>query len=175
LFVANLQAPDGVSRFTFDSAGAAIPNGFIPTPKAVLDVQFPATAANHPPNCSHVTLSPSQLWPPNHRYVQVTATGASDPDPGDTANLKIDAITQDEPVDARGDGHTAPDAALTTPPSARVWVRAERSGAGDGRVYTLLYAATDTQSASCHGSATVTVPIAPGTPAIAPPYNSLQP
>lgn len=175
LFVANILEPGGVSRFAFDSSGTAIPNGFIPTTKEVLDVQFPASSANHPPNCSHVTLTPTRLWPPNHRYVAVTAVGASDPDPGDAARLMIDGITQDEPVKGRGDGNTSPDAALATPPAARAWVRAERSGVGDGRVYTLHYAAADTHGASCHGSARVTVPIAPGVTAIAPPYNSLQP
>jgi hypothetical protein len=175
LFVANVYEPGGVSRFTFDGSGTAIPNGFVSTPNTVLDVAFPPTPANRPPNCARVTLSPKVLWPPNHRFVVVTATGASDPDPGDAVTLRIDRITQDEPVNGRADGNTAPDAVLATPPADHARVRAERSGAGDGRVYKLHYAASDTHGGHCQGSATVTVPISPGQPALSPPYNSLEP
>lgn len=175
LFVANVSAPGGVSRFTFNSLGAAIPNGFIPTPTPVLDVQFPARPVNRPPSCAHVSLSPKRLWPPNHRYVKVTAAGAIDPDSGDVASLLIDRITQDEPVNGYADGNTAPDAVLATPPGDHAWVRAERSAAGDGRIYTLHYAATDTHGAKCDGRATVTAPIVPGRLAHEPPYDSLKP
>ena len=173
LFVANLHAPGGVARWTFDSSGTAIPNGFISTPNAVVDVQFPAAPANRPPDCSGVTLDRTRLWPPNHRYVKITATGATDPDSGDAATLVIDAISQDEPVNGMGDGNTAPDAMLATPPADHAWVRAERSATGDGRVYRLHYTATDSHGATCQGSATVSVPHDKGKRAIAPPYDSL--
>ena len=41
---------------------------------------------------------------------------------------------------------------------AQVKLRAERSGRGDGRVYTIAYAAKDPSGASCSGTVTVTVP-----------------
>jgi hypothetical protein len=135
---------------------------------------------NAPPDCSNVTLDITTLWPPNHKLRTVTASGAVDPDIGGTVTLVIDAITQDEPVNGRGDGNTAPDAFLTSPVSAEAAVRAERAGPGDGRVYLVHFTATDQFGATCDGTATVSVPHdrRPGGAAIdsAPPsFNSLNP
>lgn len=117
-----------------------------------------ATWNNSPPNCSAVTLDKTTLWPPNHKLVWITASGATDSDIGDHATLVITGVTQDEPVNGLADGNTAPDAFLTSPASNRVQVRAERSGIGDGRVYRISYTATDTHGATCSGVATVGVP-----------------
>jgi len=159
LFVGNADPPGGVSRWTFDGSGAARFNGTLSTPSpVVLDIQFSRQPVNRPPDCSRVKVSPARLWPPNHRYVKVTVSGAVDPDAGDSVTLAIDAITQDEPVNGRGDGDTAPDFVLATPPADHAWVRAERSGQGDGRIYQLHYTATDEHGATCGGLTTVTVP-----------------
>ena len=113
---------------------------------------------NAPPDCSAVALDVTTLWPPNHKLKTVTASGAVDPDIGGTVTLVIDGITQDEPVNGRGDGNTAPDAFLTSPASAGAAVRAERAGPGDGRVYQVHFTATDQFGATCDGTATVGVP-----------------
>lgn len=132
---------------------------------------------NAPPDCSHVHLDTTSLWPPNHKFVTITASGATDPDPGDSATLVIDGISQDEPLDAGGDGSTTPDATLTSPRSNHAQVRAERSGSGDGRVYRVHTTATDTHGATCTATLKVGVPHDQGHgPAVdsAPPsYNSL--
>ena len=135
---------------------------------------------NAPPDCSAVVLDTTSLWPPNHKLRTVTASGAVDPDIGGTATLMIDGITQDEPVNGRGDGNTAPDAFLSSPLSDQARIRAERAGPGDGRVYVLHFTATDQFGATCDGTATVSVPHdrRPGGAAIdsAPPsFNSLNP
>jgi hypothetical protein len=113
---------------------------------------------NLPPVCSAVVLDVTRLWPPNHKLRTITASGATDPDIGGTVTLVIDAITQDEPVNGRGDGNTAPDAVLTSPVSDEARVRAERAGPGDGRVYRVHFTATDQFGATCEGTATVGVP-----------------
>ena len=48
-------------------------------------------------------------------------------------------------------------------------LRAERSGRGDGRVYTIAYTAKDPSGASCSGTVTVTVPHDKRGPAITAP------
>jgi hypothetical protein len=111
-----------------------------------------------PPDCSKVVLDTTRLWPPNHKLATVTASGATDPDVGDSATLVIDGVTQDEPTNGLGDGDTAIDAFLSSPLSSHAQVRAERSGTGDGRVYRVHYTATDTHGMSCSGTATVGVP-----------------
>jgi hypothetical protein len=113
---------------------------------------------NAPPDCSAVVLDTTSLWPPNHKLHTVTASGAVDPDIGGTVTLVIDGITQDEPVNGRGDGNTAPDAFLSSPLSDEARVRAERAGPRDGRVYVLHFTATDQFGATCDGTATVGVP-----------------
>jgi hypothetical protein len=137
------------------------------------------TAANQPPNCTTATASPNLLWPPNHKLNTITVSGVTDPD-GDPVTVTITGVTQDEPVNAIADGNTSPDAVLTNPPSNQVSVRAERSGIGDGRVYHILFTATDPSGGSCTGDVTVGVPHDQGGQPIpidsAPPsYNSLTP
>jgi hypothetical protein len=172
LFVGNGPEDAKVSRFTFDAAHNATFNGAFPMLNGVAGVAFaPSTAENHPPDCSHVFLDRPRPWPPDHRLVAVTATGASDPDPGDAATLAINAVTQDEPVEDQGDS-TTPDAILTRPHTNHASIRVERSDFGDGRIYTLHYTATDTRGARCQGTATVSVPLEQGGPAAQPPYLS---
>lgn len=135
---------------------------------------------NAPPDCSDVVLDVTTLWPPNHNLRKITASGATDPDIGGTVTLVIDGITQDEPVNGRGDGNTAPDAFLTSPVSASAKVRAERQGPGDGRVYRVHFTATDQFGAICSGTARVGVPHDRGRGRVpidsAPPsFNSLVP
>ena len=87
-------------------------------------------APNDPPDCSLATASPALLWPPNHGLVRIAIRGVVDPD-GDRVVIEVTDVGQDEAVDAPGSGNTAPDAQR-----APLAVRAERSGQGNGRVYT---------------------------------------
>lgn len=112
--------------------------------------------ANRPPDCSNAAADPSLLRPPNHRLRLVTVGGVSDPD-GDAVTIHVSGVTQDEPVDGRGDGNTSPDWRIGSE-GEQVWLRAERSGSRDGRVYTLSVTATDAHGATCTGTAAVRVP-----------------
>jgi hypothetical protein len=92
-----------------------------------------------------VTLTPSVLWPPNHRLVTITAdiqvSDGTDPVPAVT----LVSITSSEPDDGLGDGDTAGDiqSASIGTDDRTFQLRAERSGTGPGRVYTVVYRATD--------------------------------
>jgi hypothetical protein len=110
---------------------------------------------NAPPSCSDVTAGPS-LWPPNHKYRLRTLTGATDPD-GDPVTITILGVTQDEPLNGLADGNTSPDA-KPGGTSDQVFLRAERSGLGDGRVYRIAFLADDGQGGTCTGVAVVGVP-----------------
>jgi Calx-beta domain len=116
----------------------------------------PPPDGNEPPDCSAVTASPDTLWPPNHKLRSVTLSGASDPD-GDPVALTVTGVTQDEPLNGRGDGNTAPDAEPGASPD-EVLLRAERIGKGDGRVYEITFTGDDGQGGSCQGTTTVGVP-----------------
>lgn len=111
---------------------------------------------NSPPDCSGVTASQESLWPPNHKLRSITLSGGSDPD-GDSVTLSVTGVTQDEPLNGRGDGDTAPDA-RSGASSNEVLLRAERSGTGDGRVYEISFTGDDGRGGRCQGSVTVGVP-----------------
>jgi hypothetical protein len=108
----------------------------------------------HPPNCANARANPSILWPPNHKFHKISIVGVTS-DAG-TPKITILGVTQDEPLDALGDGSFAPDAQLG-PNGSSVSVRAERSGLGDGRVYRITFKAKNTIG-YCTGSVTVGVP-----------------
>jgi hypothetical protein len=110
----------------------------------------PADPPNTAPDCSGVQPSRNRLWAPNHKFRLVGLAGATDPD-GDAVSYEIRSVTQDEPV-LRG-----PDARRGER-SDQVWLRAERRGKGDGRVYRIEYLAWDGHGNACDGTATVVVP-----------------
>lgn len=113
------------------------------------------TALNHNPICGTVTGGPS-LWPPNHKLRLITLTGATDAD-GNPLATTVTGVTQDEPLNGLGDGDTSPDAMPASAPD-QVWLRAERSGTGDGRVYRVGFTVTDGLGGVCTGTADVGVP-----------------
>jgi hypothetical protein len=102
----------------------------------------------------NISVSPAYIWPPNHEMVNITVT----PDITD-ANLDtvaITSITSDEPDNGLGDGDTTGDTAITGDLTGAV--RAERSGKGDGRTYTVTVTATDCAGNETDFTATVEVP-----------------
>lgn len=110
------------------------------------------TGPNSAPLCAAAVAQPAALWPPNHQMVGVAIEGIVDPD-GDPVVLRVTEVASDEAVDAPGSGNTAPDVQLD--PLA---VRAERSGQGDGRIYTIAFVADDHRGGTCRGVVTVCVP-----------------
>lgn len=106
------------------------------------------------PVCSAAQAFPAVLWSPNHQFVPIIVMGVTDPD-GDAVTITVTGVTQDEPVNAKGDGNTSPDAVIE---AGAALVRAERSGKGNGRVYQVSFKAKDGKGGSCTGAVTVGVP-----------------
>ncbi len=112
---------------------------------------------NRPPDVSGAYPSIGCLWPPNHKFVDVTIEGVTDPD-GDEVSITITNITSDEPtatIEGAGGAKHAPDADGVGTDTASL--RAERSGKGNGRVYEITFVASD-GIAETEGSVTVCVP-----------------
>lgn len=125
------------------------------------------TQSAHVP-CTSATAGPVALWPPNHTLRTVTIGGVS--------NVEITGVTQDEPIEGTGDGDVSPDAAAGAA-AGTVRLRAERSGTGDGRVYTIGFTGVSADG-PCSGTVTVAVPQNQSKPAVdsAPPsYDSFGP
>jgi hypothetical protein len=111
-------------------------------------------AANRPPDCTAAAVSPAVIWPPNGQMAPVAITGVTDPE-GGAVELSVTAIFQDEPSTPG----TADATGIGTP---NVFLRAARSGSGDGRVYHLRFTVTDELGLACTGEVTVCVPHSQG-------------
>lgn len=133
--------------------------GLLFLPPALACVGREAVIVRLPPDCTGATAQPDDLWPPNHEYVEVQILGVTDPE-GDPVAISVIGVRQDEPVEGMGSGNTCPDAVGL--PGASPWVRAERAGGGNGRVYHITFTAVDPSGAGCAGEVVVCVPRSQG-------------
>lgn len=122
---------------------------------------FPVTVRDTMSPQIVLTLSPTVLWPPNHRLVDVgTIVTASDK--CGTPSVVLTSITSSGADDAvgSGDGNTARDIQGANPDTLDFdfQLRAERNGGGEGRVYSVTYTTADGSGNSTHATARVVVP-----------------
>lgn len=112
-----------------------------------------------PPVCD-AQPADQRLWPPNHKWRTVTnLPTATDPDVAegeDTLTASASTVVQDEPVNGKGDGNTAPDARFSNGDTLQV--RSERAGPGDGRFYIVSITFTDSSGDSVTCESNVVVP-----------------
>jgi hypothetical protein len=108
-----------------------------------------------PPVIDSISAAPNSLWPPNHKMRPIGLTVRSHDLCGPTT-WRISGIESNEDVDGLGDGHTSPDWAILGPHQARL--RAERSGRGSGRVYTIHIEVADDSNNTSSGTVKVYVP-----------------
>jgi len=107
-----------------------------------------------------VGLSPEQLWPPNHRLIDIAASLAA-ADLCSTPAVALVSIASNEPDDGNGDGSTANDiqGADVGEADLAFELRAERRTGGDGRLYAVTYAATDASGNATTATRYVLVPL----------------
>lgn len=103
---------------------------------------------------------PSTLWPPNHRMVAVQVSFEIEQDLSGAGAFVLSSMGSSEPDDGSGDGDTPADMLGFAAGDAanRGWLRAERSGRGPGRVYSLTYSVEDGAGNAATCQATVAVP-----------------
>ncbi len=118
------------------------------------------TFDNQPPRIDGIIANPSVLWPANHKLVRVNlSVTAVDNMPG-PISCQIQAVTSNEPDNGLGDGDTAGD--IQNISGLTVSLRAERSGGGKGRVYTIAVRCADSIGNASVGTTTVVVPKSQG-------------
>jgi hypothetical protein len=107
-----------------------------------------------PPTIVEVSASPNNLWPPNHKMIDVSisviASDLVDPHPVS----RIVSVTSSQAANGTGDGNTAPDFAITG--LLTLQLRAERTGSTD-RVYTITILTSDFTGNQSSSTVTVTV------------------
>ena len=107
-----------------------------------------------PPAISGVSANPSILSAPNHKMRDVTISyNVADNFSPAICTL---GVTSNEPVNGTDDGDTAPDWEVLD--GHHVRLRAERSGAGAGRVYTVTVTCADAAGNTSNRAQTVAVP-----------------
>jgi Tol biopolymer transport system component len=104
------------------------------------------------PACAEKHADPDRLWPPNHELAAVNlfarpVAGAP------LGQIHVRAVNQNEPVIG------GPDAAIQQSATGDLlWLRAERAGDGDGRVYHVTFTADDGAGNECLDEVKVVVP-----------------
>lgn len=94
---------------------------------------------NTPPVISQASVDKPLLWPPNHKMVDVTVNYKATDNCGLVTSVL--RVASNESVNGHGDGNTSPDWEILD--AKHVRLRAERSGRGPGRLYTITITSTD--------------------------------
>jgi predicted extracellular nuclease len=135
LFAADATRPEGNSDHDMPVAYFAVPDTIAPTVTAAASV--------------------TTIWPANHKLVDVQVTITATDNMG-VASCGISSVSSNEAVNGRGGGNTDVDWIIDGATSLRL--RAERSGSGPGRTYTIAVECSD--SAGNIGSASTQVAVA---------------
>jgi hypothetical protein len=135
----------GRTTLACNAVDASGNSGSCSTVVTVLDTQAPAVSA---------AATPTVLWPPNHKLVPIAIKAVAS-DGCDATPTVTCAAASNEPDNGLGDGDTAGDIQWQ---NGALFLRAERSGSGQGRIYTVTCTALDHSGNQARASATVTVP-----------------
>jgi FtsP/CotA-like multicopper oxidase with cupredoxin domain len=156
---------------TFDDVASATPTGLFPNGSTTVTLTVSdgetddsddviITVEDTTPPEINVSLDPVMLWPPNHNMVMINATVDVSDSCDVSPNWWLSALTSDEADNGDGDGNTINDIQNADIGTADTEfdLRAERSGQGDGRTYTVEYTAEDADgNQTSDGSAEVMV------------------
>lgn len=108
-----------------------------------------------------LSLTPSLLWPPDHRMADIEARVEVSHACG-APRVLLSSITSNEPDDAAGLGDEATiddiQQAVAGAAAFRFLLRAERAGSGQGRTYTVTYTAVDGSGNSATATSLALVP-----------------
>ncbi|MFK7691291.1 right-handed parallel beta-helix repeat-containing protein [Paenibacillus sp. HJGM_3] len=108
----------------------------------------------------NITVDKPVLGPPNHQMIPIEVELQADGTGSGIASLVLTSITSNEPDNGTGDGDTTGDIqdADFGEYDTSFSLRAERSGKGTGRIYTIIYTITDEAGNIGNATAQVTVP-----------------
>jgi hypothetical protein len=102
------------------------------------------------------SVAPTMLWPPDHKMVLITPSWTVSDECDATPDVSLVSIIANEGDNTIGDGHTSNDIQIGDDGS--IYLRSERSGISNDRVYTITYQAVDDCGNTTVRSATVSIP-----------------
>lgn len=149
--------PYYVKNMIVYGGGRSLRIGDALTIKHLTASQFVGSASpdKEPPKIT-ISVTPTTLYPPDRQMVEikVTATVSDNIDP--SPSIGLISIDNNEGEGIKGDRNTSTD--IEVKPNKRLFLRAERSGTGTGRIYTLTYRARDAAGNISQATAEVKVP-----------------
>jgi len=147
----NAPYPVGTTTIIWTATDAANNMSSAVQTIAVNDVEAPVITG--------VSATPSQLWPPNHKMANVAINYTATDNCGGPVTCTL-SVSSNEPINGTGDGNTSPDWQVVD--AHHVMLRAERSGNGIGRIYTIMITCSDNKGNTSTSTVTVTVPLDQG-------------
>ena len=108
------------------------------------------------PVISAAAAKPSVLWPPNRKMVPVTVSVSASDACDARARCRIEKVSSNEAADAKGHDDSTDDWEITGALTLRL--RADRSGRGGGRTYSIAIACTDASNNRARRIVEVAVP-----------------
>jgi hypothetical protein len=128
-------------------------------PLTVKPSPFATVVDTTAPVISQVSPSTATLWSPNHKMVPVVISVSATDDSGAAPTIRISSVTSNEPDNGLGDGDKPNDIQFSgLPGDMTVNLRSERSGKGNGRIYTITVEASDAAGNKSYATTTVSVP-----------------
>jgi len=147
---ARCEVPDG----TLISNAATLSSLTIDSDPGNNSASATVTASNPAPEILNLAATPFVLWPPNHKMADIQVSYDVEDNCG-AVECSL-AVSSNEPQNGEGDGDTSIDWEIVD--AHQVRLRAERSGNGTGRVYTITATCTDSAGGSSSENVTVSVP-----------------
>jgi len=142
----NASYPKGITTITWNVEDAS--------GNSTSCIQTITVQDNEPPVITNAAADPSSLFPPNHKMKKININYSVQDNCGPVTTYLT--VTSNEPQDGTGDGDTDSDWEILD--DQHVKLRAERSGSGNGRIYTVTIHATDESGNTTTQNVLVTVP-----------------
>jgi uncharacterized repeat protein (TIGR01451 family) len=133
---------------TVNGAGTVDPD---PTNNAS---SWTTTVSNPPPVISGISTTTGELWPPNHKFVDVAVDYAVSDNCGRMTTAL--SVVSNEPISGTGEDDLSPDWIVVD--AHHVKLRAERADTRSGRIYTIAITATNSEGGTSTSSVEVLVP-----------------
>lgn len=142
----------GVHTFTLSVSDGVSPPVKSDVTATVTDTQAPTFAP---------VADKAILWPPNHKMVDVVIMANAIDNSGGAVQLAV-TISSNESINGPGDGQTPSDWVVNSIDQTKgiifLQLRAERSGKGNARIYTVTVTATDDSDNSSSTDVNILVP-----------------
>jgi hypothetical protein len=146
--IAQLSVTMGTHTFTLTVTNSAGLTSTATTHVTVRDTMAPTLS---------VTLSPNDLWPPNHKLVQINATVVATDTCDANPSVQLVSITSNDPLDG-DDVQAVGGGQVPFGTDVRSFMlSAQRSSSQTDRVYTVTYAAKDASGHTTTATAQVQV------------------